>query len=271
MRTLTLNNGLIIPAIGFGTYKVGLDVIVQALEAGYKYLDTASYYGNERDIPQALIQTGINRSEVFIASKIWRSEMGYDETMKAFSNMLDNLGTDYLDVLMIHWPRPNLNPEEWKEVDLETWRAMEYLYSHGKIRALGISNFLPYHAENIFAQCEIMPSVAQLEFHPGHIQFPALEYYRRKGVQVQAWSPIGRGRVLDDILIQELAGKYNVTPAQVCIRFCIQEGVMPLPKASSPERMRENLECMNFVMSEEDISRIENMPPLGWGGLHPDR
>ena len=271
MYTFTLNNGLKIPAIGFGTYKAGLDSIIKALEEGYRYFDTASYYGNEGDISRALIRTGIKREEIFIASKIWKSDMGYENTLKAFSQTLENLGSEYADVIMIHWPRPNLNDEEWKALDLETWRAMEYLYSQGKIKALGLSNFLPYHAENIFSRCEVMPSVAQFEFHPGHTQAFALEYYRRKGIQVQAWSPMGRGRVLDDVLIRELSGKYHVTPAQVCIRFCIQEGVMPLPKASSPERMRENLACMDFVIDDEDISRIENMPPLGWSGEHPDR
>ena len=271
MHTLTLNNGLEIPAIGFGTYKAGLEAVMNAIDAGYRYFDTASYYGNEVQISQALMQSGIKREEVFISSKIWKSDMGYDSAKEAFSRTLEYLGTEYLDVLMIHWPRPNLECKDWKALDIETWRAMEDLYSQGKIHALGLSNFLPYHAENILTHCRVRPSVAQLEFHPGHTQAFALEYYRREGIQVQAWSPIGRGRVLNDELILELAGKYRVTPAQVCLRFCVQEGVMPLPKASSLERMRENLECMNFVIDDEDILRLENMPPVGWGGLHPDR
>ena len=271
MNTLTLNNSLTIPAIGFGTYKAQYPAVMSALNEGYRYFDTASFYGNESEIAEALMHSGIKREDVIIASKVWKSDMGYDSAINAFARTLENLRCGYVDVYMIHWPRPNLELEGWRELDLETWRAMEHLYSQGKIRALGLSNFLPYHAENILSRCEIMPSIAQLEFHPGHLQFPALEYYRQKGIQVQAWSPIGRGRVLDDILIRELAGKYHVTPAQICIRFCIQEGVMPLPKASSPERMRENLDCVNFVIDEEDISRIENMPPLGWSGEHPDR
>ena len=271
MNTLTLNNGLTIPAIGFGTYKVQCPAVITALNEGYRYFDTASFYGNESEIAEALTHSGTKREDVIIASKVWKSDMGYDSAINAFARTLENLRCGYVDVYMIHWPRPNLELEGWRELDLETRRAMEHLYSQGKIRALGISNFLPYHAENILSRCEVMPSTAQFEFHPGHLQFPALEYYRQKGIQVQAWSPIGRGRVLDDVLIRELAGKYHVTPAQICIRFCIQEGVMPLPKASSPERMRENLECLNFVIDEEDISRIENMPPLGWSGEHPDR
>ena len=135
MRTLTLNNGLKIPAIGFGTYKAEFDTIIHALDEGYRYFDTASFYGNERDISLALEQKGIKREEVFIASKIWKSDMGYENTLRAFSRTLENLGSDYADVILIHWPRPNLELEEWRELDLETWRAMEYLYSQGKIRA----------------------------------------------------------------------------------------------------------------------------------------
>ncbi len=271
MQTLTLNNGLKIPAIGFGTYKAAHDSILTALNEGYRYFDTASFYGNESEIANALAHSGIKREDVFIASKVWKSEMGYDSTINAFAKTLENLRSDYVDVYLIHWPRPNIELETWRELDLETWRAMEHLHSQGKIRALGLSNFLPYHAENIFSRCEVMPSIAQIEFHPGYLQLPALNYYRQKGIQVQAWSPLGRSRVLDDILIRELAMKYHVTPAQICIRFCIQEGVMPLPKASSPERMRGNLACLNFSLDDEDISRIENMPPIGWGGEHPDR
>lgn len=271
MNTFTLNNGLIIPAIGFGTYKVKLETIEKAVEVGYRYFDTATYYGNERDISDALVELGVKREEVLIASKIWRSDMGYDGVMRSISGTLEKLGSEYVDVLMIHWPRPNLELKEWKELDIETWRAMEELYLSGKARALGVSNFLPYHAENVLASCKIVPAIAQLEFHAGHTQTFALEYYRKKGIQVQAWSPIGRGRVLDDELVVELAGKYGVTPAQICVRFCLQEGVMPLPKSSSPERMRENLECFSFEIDDEDIMRLENMPPIGWGGEHPDR
>ena len=271
MHTLTLSSGLKIPAIGFGTYKANHGSIMAALSEGYRYFDTASFYGNESEIAEALTHSGIKREDVFIASKVWKNDMGYDSTINAFARTLENLRSDYVDVYLIHWPRPNLELDDWESLCLETWRAMEHLYSQGKIKALGLSNFLPYHAENIFSRCEVMPSVAQFEFHPGHLQAFALSYYRQKGIQIQAWSPMGRGRVLDDILIRELAMKYHVTPAQVCLRFCLHENVMPLPKASSPERMRENLACMNFSLDDEDISRIENMPPIGWSGEHPDR
>ena len=181
------------------------------------------------------------------------------------------MGTDYVDVYLIHWPRPDLLRQDWKELDRETWRAMEEMYKAGKIRALGLSNFLPHHAENIIKNCEVMPSIAQLEFHPGHTQTFALNYYREHKIQLQAWSPTGRGRVIHDELIQELAVKYSVSPVKICLAFCVNEGVMPLPKASSLERLRENLDAMNLTLEPEDMMRLENMPPLGWGGEHPDR
>ena len=270
-----LNNGLEIPALGFGTYKAApnenIEIISKAIEAGYRYFDTASFYGTEKYVAEAIEKSGIKREEFFIASKLWKTEMGYKNALEAFNRTLENLRTDYIDVFMIHWPRPDLEDKNWKNLDLETWQAMEELYNQKKIRALGLSNFLPYHAENIIKNAKIMPAVAQLEFHPGHTQTFALNYYRERNILVQAWSPIARGRVLNDGLIIELSKKYNVTPVQICLRFCIQENVMPLPKASSLERMKENLEAFNFEISSEDISRLENMPPLGWSGEHPDR
>lgn len=263
MKTFKLNDGTIIPAIGFGTYKVNPESICMAIEAGYRYFDTASFYGTEGMIADAIERSGMKRENFFIASKLWKTDMGYENAIKAFNLTLENLRTDYLDVFMIHWPDKKLN--------LETWRAMEELYSQGKIKALGLSNFLPYHTEEIIKHCHVKPLVAQLEFHPGHTQTFALNYYREKNILLQAWSPAARGRVLDDVLILELAEKYHVSKVQICLAFCLHENVMPLPKSSSPERMKENLESMNITIDPEDISRIENMPPKGWGGEHPDR
>ena len=271
MLQFTLNNGLKIPAVGFGTYKASQESMELAIEAGYRYFDTAAFYGNEGMLGAALRKSGIPREEFMIASKLWKADLGYRSTIDALNRTLDNLGSDYVDVYLIHWPRPDLVCEDWRELDCETWHAMEELYSAGKIRALGLSNFLPYHAENIIKNCEVMPSVAQLEFHPGYTQTFALNYYREKGIQVQAWSPSARGRVLNDVLIQELAAKYGVSGVKICLAFCVNEGVMPLPKASSRERLLENLDSANLVLEPEDIMRLENMPPIGWGGEHPDR
>ena len=267
----TLNNGLEVPAVGFGTYKASRESMELAIEAGYRYFDTASFYGNEGMLGEALRKSGIAREKFMIASKLWKADLGYTSTLEALNRTLEALGTSYVDVYLIHWPRPDLSREDWKELDRESWRAMEEMYSAGKIRALGLSNFLPYHAENIMSCCEVKPSVAQMEFHPGYTQTFALEYYRERKIQVQAWSPTARGRVLDDVLLQELAGKYSVSAVKICLAFCVNEGVMPLPKASSIERLRENLDAMNLTLEPEDMMRLENMPPLGWGGEHPDR
>ena len=271
MMYFTLNNGLQIPAVGFGTYKATQESIELAIEAGYRYFDTASFYGNEGILGETIHRSGIPREKFMIASKLWKADLGYRSTLEALNRTLENLRSDYIDVYMIHWPRPDLVREDWKELDSETWHAMEELYSAGKIRALGLSNFLPYHAENILSCCEVMPSVAQIEFHAGYMQPFALEYYRARKIQVQAWSPSARGRVNNDVLIQELSAKYGVSPVKICLSFCVNEGVMPLPKASSPERLRENLDSANLVLEREDIMRLENMPPLGWSGEHPDR
>lgn len=271
MLHFTLNNALSIPTIGFGTYKASRDAMSLAIDAGYRYFDTAAFYGNEHDLGRAVAQSGIPREDFFIASKVWKTDMGYKAAHESFSRTLENLGTDYVDVFLIHWPRPDIESKNWRELDLETWRAMEELHSQGKIRALGLSNFLPYHAENIINNSRVFPAVAQIEFHAGHTQAFALNYYHEKNILVQAWSPIGRGRVLNDELITELAAKYGISPVQVCLAFCLSEGVMPLSKASSTERLRENLQAVNITLEREDIMRLENMPPIGWSGEHPDR
>ncbi len=271
MLHFTLNNGIDIPELGLGTYKASEEAMTLAVEAGYRYFDTAAFYGNEAVLGRVISRSGIPREEFMIASKVWKSDLGCSSTLESFSRTLDNLQSDYVDVYLIHWPRPDLERKDWRELDLQTWLAMEQLYSEGKIRALGLSNFLPYHADNIINNCDVKPSVAQMEFHPGYTQTFALEYYRRHKIQVQAWSPTARGRVLDDVLLKELAAKYGVSEVQVCLAFCLSEGVMPLPKASSRERLRDNMNAANLILEREDIMRLENMPPLGWSGEHPDR
>ena len=271
MKNIKLNSGIEIPEIGLGTYKSDTKFIIQAIETGYRYFDTASFYGTEKSIAEAIKLSGLKRENFFVASKLWKDDMGYEKAKNAFNKTLESLETDYIDVFMIHWPRPNLKLENWRELDLETWQALEEFYAQGKIRVLGLSNFLPYHAENIIKNSKIFPYIAQLEFHAGHTQTFALNYYREKNILVQAWSPMARGRVFNDELIIELAEKYHVSAAQICLRFCIEEGVMPLPKASSVERLKENLAVLEFEISPEDVSRIENMPPSGWSGEQPDR
>ena len=269
-----LNNDMKIPCVGFGTYKAAEgnngEVLKTAIEAGYRYFDTASFYQTEDFLGQAIRESNLPREDFFLVSKMWKDEMGYQQTKDALEKSLKRLGTDYLDIYLIHWPRPSADCENWKELDLETWRAMEELQKEGKIRGLGLSNFLPHHIKNILENGTVKPVVNQLELQPGYMQQAAVQYCKEHGIQMQAWSPIGRRRILEDGLILELAGKYQVSPAQLCLRFLLQNDIIPLPKSSSMERMKQNMDLFHFEISEEDVSRLATMPQAGWSGEHPD-
>ena len=269
----TLYNGVTIPCIGYGTYKAAdtnsCDIIATAAKAGYRFFDTASFYGTETFLAEALKQADLPRNEVFITSKVWKAEMGYNETLEAFERTLKNLDTDYLDLYLIHWPRYTLDGE-WKQTCIDTWKAMEELYEAGRVRAIGLSNFLPHHMDVILDNCNIKPMVNQLEVHPGYTQEAAIRYCQERDILVQAWSPLGRQRVLEEPLLIELAAKYDVTPAQICLRFLLQRDINPIPKASSLERMRNNMDIFDFSITTEDMHRLNTLPQTGWSGEHPD-
>lgn len=269
----TLYNGVTIPCIGYGTYKAAdtnsCDIIATAAKAGYRFFDTASFYGTETFLAEALKQADLPRNEVFITSKVWKAEMGYNETLEAFERTLKNLDTDYLDLYLIHWPRHTLDGE-WKQTCIDTWKAMEELYEAGRVRAIGLSNFLPHHMDVILDNCNIKPMVNQLEVHPGYTQEAAIRYCQERDILVQAWSPLGRQRVLEEPLLIELAAKYDVTPAQICLRFLLQRGINPIPKASSLERMCNNMDIFDFSITTEDMHRLNTLPQTGWSGEHPD-
>lgn len=274
MKTYILLNGVEIPAVGFGTYLAtegnGKQGILNALEAGYRYLDTASFYKNESEIGEAIAESGIPREELFIASKVWRTEMGYESTKEAFAASLDRLSTDYLDLYLIHWPKTRADTPDWKQRIQDTWRAMEELYQDGKIRAIGLSNFLPHHIEVLLETAKVMPMVNQLELHVGYMQEEAVRYSKDHGILVQAWSPLGRRRLLTEPIIQEMAAKYQVTEAQLLLGLLDQEGISVIPKASTVERCRENLDIHGFVLSQEDLYFLKCLPQMGWSGEHPD-
>lgn len=271
----TLRNGVEIPCVAYGTYKAAADessrVIQTAIEAGYRYFDTASFYGTEQYLGDAIQKSGVPRKEYFLASKVWKDEMGYERTKAAFAQSLKRLQTDYLDLYMIHWPLPTPGYMDWKKLDVDTWRALEELYQSKKVRAIGLSNFLPHHIENILQNCDIEPMTNQLEYHPGYAQEAAVQYCKEHNIRVQGWSPLGRGRMFGDPLFSELTEKYRISPAQLCLRFAVQNGVIPLPKSSTMERMKENQDLFSFEISEEDMYRLRTMPQAGWSGEHPDR
>lgn len=273
--TYTLSNGVKIPCVAYGTYKAkdenGADIISAAVEEGYRYFDTASFYETESYVAEAISRSGLPREDFFIATKLWKEEMGYKEALAACERSLKRLNTDYIDLYLIHWPKPTPDYEEWKQLDLDTWRALEKLYKEGKVRAIGVSNFLPHHLDNILENCEVKPMVDQIEYHAGYTQEATVQYCKQHGILVQAWSPISRGRIFHDVTLMELAEKYQVSVAKLALRFCIQNGIVPLPKAASRERMRENMNLFDFTISDEDMNRINTIPQVGWSGEHPDR
>ena len=272
--TYTLSNGVQIPCIGFGTYNAkggdNLEINRTAIQAGYRYFDTASLYETERVLGQAVRESGIPREEFFIVSKLWHDERGYHEAKEAFARTLDRLQMDYLDLYLIHWPRAMEGDTDWKEKDLDTWRAMEELQAEGKIRGLGLSNFLPHHIEPILNNCKVRPVVDQLEIHPGYTQEAAVRYCQEHEIRVQAWSPLGRSAMLEHPVLKEFAEKYQKSVAQICLRFLLQKGIIPLVKSSSMERMKQNQDIFDFEISVEDMSFLDNMPQNTWLGEHPD-
>lgn len=272
--TYTLSNGLKIPCMGFGTYnpKEGDNhqIIQTAIEVGYRYFDTASLYETERALGQTIRESGIARDEFFIVSKAWIDELGYEETKQAFERTLNRLQMDYLDLYLIHWPRRTEGDTDWKERNLGAWCAMEELYAKGKIKGLGLSNFLPHHMENILKNCKVQPVVDQLEVHPGYSQEAATAYCKSKGVVVQAWSPLGRSAMLKHPVLLEMAEKYEKSVAQICLRFLVQKNIIPLVKTSTEARMKENMDIFDFEITWEDMSILECMPQDAWLGEHPD-
>lgn len=269
----TLSNGVTIPGIGFGCYKLpeenGVDVLLSAIQAGYRHFDTASFYGTEKALGQAVRASGLPREEFFLTSKLWKDQM--DDPIAAFRASLQALGTDYLDLYLIHWPRPNPERADWKELDIKVWRCLEELYRQGAVRAIGVSNFLPHHLMNLMGRCAVRPMVDQLEYHPGYIQEAAVRWCQGQNILVEGWSPIGRMRLKDEPALIAMAEGYGVTVPQLCLRFAVQNQVVPLPKSSSPERMSQNLDLFGFSITEEDMFRLRTLPQLGWGGEHPDR
>ena len=271
-RTFYLDNGIAIPQIGFGTYKVtdGKAVVMDALLQGYRHFDTAAKYENEDILGRVFQEADVPRHELFLTSKVWKDDLGYDATMRSFESSLKKLQTNYLDLFLIHWPLPNPQYDDWKTIDLETWRALEQLYDMGAVNAIGVCNFLPHHMMNLLANCNTKPMINQLEYHPGYTQQTAVSYSQANGIQVEAWSPLGRARLLEDPLLLKMAEKYGRSVAQICIRFALQNNILPLPKSSAPERMRQNLDVYDFELSLEDMYRLLTMEQTGWSGLHPD-
>ncbi len=269
-----LQNGYEIPCMGYGTYKVNgsaaISAIKSAISVGYRHLDTATFYGNEAEVGAAIRACDVPREELFITSKVWKTERGYEKTKASLLKTLEDMQLDYLDLYLIHWPASPCQYENWQEINLETWRAMTELYKEGKIKAIGVSNFLPHHLEALL-KTEVKPMVNQIEYHPGEMQEETVAYCKAHDILVEAWSPLGRGRIFENELLLELSRKYGKSLPQICLRWELQNGIIPLPKTLSEERMRENADIFDFEITEADMQLINSMEKCGGSGLHPDK
>lgn len=271
MNSYKLNNGVTIPEIGFGTWQLTENVeqvIHWALNAGYTHIDTAAAYKNEKEIAEAIKTSGKKRSDLFLTTKVWVSERGYEKAKNAIETSLANLETDVIDLMLIHWPAKT-SQDNWEEENAQTWKALEEYYAQGKIRAIGVSNFMVHHLEALLKTAKVKPMVNQIEYHPGYLQEDVVAFCKEHDILVEAWSPIGSGRILEDQLLNDLAKKYNTNVGAICIQFCLQNGILPLPKSTSQKNIEKNIQ-INFQLDDEDMVLIKNMPQTGWSGLNPD-
>jgi len=271
---LVLSNGVKIPCIGFGTWNLPdsdttVDLIKTAIDCGYRHIDTAFAYKNEKSVGEAIRTCGLPREELFVTSKLSNRNHGYENTLKEFEQTMSNLDIEYLDLYLIHWPRPLAIRDSWKEANEGTWKAFEELYKAGKIRAIGVSNFLEHHLDALLDTATIAPMVNQLELHPRYVQREAVAYCKDRRMIIEAYSPLIRGD-LNHPVLEKIAKKYNKSVAQVLLRWSIQHGFVPLPKASSRERIMENADIFDFKLSEEDIEEMKELEALGRTGSHPD-
>lgn len=270
-----LNNGVLIPCVGFGTWQskngeMAYQAVTAALSCGYRHIDTAACYGNEESIGQAIVDSDVPREEIFVTSKLWNTERGYEKTLAAFQETMRRLKLEYLDLYLIHWPLARGPKEEWSRVNSDTWRAFEKLYAEGYIRAIGVSNFLGHHLEPLMENAKVMPAVDQIEIHPGYRQQEAVDFCKAHNIVVEAWGPMGTGRLLDNEQLKAIGAKYGKSVAQICIRWDIQHGILPLPKSSNPERIAQNAQVFDFELSDEDMRVIDQMPFCGGLKMHPD-
>lgn len=271
--SVALNNGVLIPQLGFGLYKVPgedvADLVPAAVDAGYRHFDTAAMYGNELALGKALgaqLEDGsLSREDFFITSKVWNDQQGYDATLRSFDDSMVALGLDVLDLFLIHWPVAG------RGLYLETYRALETLYREGRVRAIGVSNFQVEHLERVLEEREVVPGVNQVELHPWLQQRELRAFHAQHGITTEAWSPLARGALLEDPVLADLAAKHGRSVAQVALCWQIQEGIVVFPKASSAERIRQNADLFGFSLDQEDLDRIAGLDRDFRSGSHPDQ
>ncbi len=264
--TYRLSNGVEIPCVGFGTWQtpdgeVAVASVKTALEAGYRHIDTASAYGNEASVGSAVRDSGIGRQEVFVTSKLFNLDHGYDNTLRAFDTTMKELGFDYLDLYLIHWPNPIHFRNSWKEANAGSWKAFEELYAQGRIRAIGVSNFRPHHLNALMETANILPMVNQIRLCPGDVHQETVDFCMKHGILLEAYSPLGLGRITDVPQVNEIAQRLNKSAAQVALRWSLQKGFLPLPKSVTPERIWQNADLFDFALTDADMAAIDSLTP----------
>ncbi|MEL0345561.1 aldo/keto reductase [Streptococcus pneumoniae] len=264
MNTYQLNNGVKIPVLGFGTFKAkdgeeAYRAVLEALKAGYRHIDTAAIYQNEESVGRAIKDSGVPREELFVTTKLWNSQQTYEQARQAFEESLENLSLEYLDLYLIHWPNPKPLRENdaWKTRNAEVWRAMEDLYQEGKIRAIGVSNFLPHHLDALLETAKILPAVNQVRLAPGVYQEEVVAYCREKGILLEAWGPFGQGELFDSKQVQEIAANHGKSVAQIALAWSLAEGFLPLPKSVTASRIQANLDCFGIELSHEERETLK--------------
>lgn len=265
---VTLNNGIKMPQIGFGVFRVSsgetMPAVLSAIEAGYRGIDTASLYGNETEVGRAAARSGLPREQLFITTKLWNDDQGYESTFRAFGESLRRLGLDYVDLYLIHWPVPA------KSAYIDTWKAFEEIHASGRARAIGVSNFQPWHLQPLLDRRGIVPAVNQVELHPAFQQEEVRAFDRAHGIVTEAWSPLAQGDILVDPVITTLSHKYGKTPAQIVLRWHIELGNVVIPKSVTPSRIRENIDIFDFSLAAEDMAAIRSLDRAARTGPDPD-
>jgi methylglyoxal/glyoxal reductase len=265
--TVKLSNNVEMPYLGLGVFLINdgaevINAVQYALEVGYRHIDTASLYGNEKGVGEAIRQSGVDRKDIFVTSKVWNSDQGYDKTLKAFDESLKKMSMDYLDLYLVHWPV--------KSKYKDTWRALEKIYTDGRVKAIGVSNFLQHHLEDLLQSVQIIPMVNQMEFHPYLVQQSLIDYCNERQIQYEAWSPLMQGKILGDETINCVAQKHDKTPAQITLRWNLQKGVVTIPKSVKKERILSNSLLFDFELSLEEMDTINKLDRNLRIGADPD-
>ncbi|MDQ1742847.1 MAG: 2,5-diketo-D-gluconate reductase [Pseudonocardiales bacterium] len=266
--SISLNNGVQIPQLGFGVFQIKpedtVEAVTEALRIGYRHIDTAQMYGNEKQVGQAIARSELDPSEIFVTSKLNNNRQSFDDALRAFDQSLADLGLDRVDLFLIHWPLATVRDFT------EAWRALERAYSEGRVRSIGVSNFQPHHLRRLHAETEVPPAVNQIEAHPYLVQDEVRAFNAEHQIATEAWSPIAQGLVLDDPAILELAQQHDRTPAQLVLRWHIQLGNIVFPKSINPKRMQENFDLFDFELSETDLGMISSLNRDQRTGPDPD-